>query len=158
MSSTSERPRFRAFRLRDSIFTTVLTSGDETGGRHDVTDTYQTAGSRTPLHVHTRYDERFWVVEGTLHVWAGDDVLTLRSGDFLAVPMGTPHALMTGPTGCRALQVSSPAGFAELIMRSGIPENAGTDFEPEPFADVSAELGDIVLGPPGTIPADLTSK
>ncbi|MFH8470773.1 cupin domain-containing protein [Streptomyces sp. NPDC017991] len=159
MSSVVHKDRDRAFRLGESTFTTILAFSDETEGRHDFTDTYQGAGHRTPLHMHTRYEERFWVVEGSLHVWAGDEVLTLRSGDFYAIAMGTPHALQMGPTGCRALQVSSPAGLSELIRRAGIPErlvNAGLTFTPEPFGEVAADLGDIILGPPGAVPGSRT--
>ncbi|MFG1610475.1 cupin domain-containing protein [Actinoplanes sp. NPDC049265] len=155
MSITSDESRDRVFRLSESTSTTILTFGDETDGRHDFTDTYQAAGARTSLHMHTRYDERFWVVEGSLHVWAGDEALTLRSGDYYVVRMGTQHALQAGPTGCRALQISSPAGFAELISRVGIPERqveAGIEFDPERFLRVATELGDVQLGPPGALP------
>ena len=54
--------------------------------------------------------------------------------------------------------ISSPAGFAELIARAATPAHlAGPDTETdlERFASVSAELGDQILGPPGTVPADL---
>ena len=51
-----------------------------------------------------------------------------------------------------------PAGFAELIARAATPAHlAGpeTETDLERFAAVSAELGDQILGPPGTRPADL---
>jgi hypothetical protein len=54
--------------------------------------------------------------------------------------------------------VTSPAGFAELITRAATPAHlAGPDTEVdlERFPSVSAELGDQILGPPGTRPADL---
>jgi mannose-6-phosphate isomerase-like protein (cupin superfamily) len=105
----------REFVLGRELRTRILTAGAETDGRHDFTDNVSAPGSRTPPHVHTRCDERFWVVSGELTVWAGTKVVTLRSGDFYAVPMGVPHAVGAGPAGARALHVSSPAAFAELI-------------------------------------------
>lgn len=54
--------------------------------------------------------------------------------------------------GARALSISSPAAFAELLTRTGVPAeeaDAIHRFGPELFARVSAELGDQVLGPSG---------
>jgi mannose-6-phosphate isomerase-like protein (cupin superfamily) len=151
----------RTFVLGTELRSTILTAGTDTDGRHDFTDNFNSADSRTPLHMHTRYDERFWVLEGSLTVWAGTETLTLRSGDYFAVPMKTPHALLSGPEGCRALQISSPAGFAELIERSGAPATKDGSEEPfdlDLFMKISAELGDVILGPPGAVPADLPGE
>ncbi|HIY66707.1 MAG TPA: cupin domain-containing protein, partial [Candidatus Agrococcus pullicola] len=135
-----------------------LTSADETGGTYDVTDSVQTPGARTPLHLHTRYEERLYILEGEATVWLGDETLTLGVGDFVKIPMHVPHAVQSGPEGSRALNITSPAGFAELIARAGTPAaEAGesTQMNVDLFAQVSAELGDVVLGPPGMTPADL---
>jgi mannose-6-phosphate isomerase-like protein (cupin superfamily) len=148
----------RVFVLGQDARVTVLTAGAETAGRHDFTYTVQPPAVRTPLHVHTRYDERFWVVAGLLTIWAGPETVTLRSGDYYAIPMNVPHAIQSGPEGARALQISSPAGFAELISRAGTPARVATpetEFDADRFLAVAAELGDIVLGPPGTTPAHL---
>jgi mannose-6-phosphate isomerase-like protein (cupin superfamily) len=154
----SSNAQDREFVLGQELRVTVLTSAAETDGRHDFTDSLQPAGAATPLHVHTRYEERLWVVSGSLTVWAGDDTLTLRSGDYYAIPMDVPHAIRSGADGARVLNVTSPAGFAELIARSGTPARLATtetEFNADLFMAVAAELGDVVLGPPGMVPADL---
>lgn len=148
----------RQYVLGQELRVTILTSGAETDGRHDVTDSVMSTGSATPLHMHTRYEERLWVVSGSLTVWAGPDTVTLRSGDFYTIPMHVPHAIKCGPDGARALNVTSPAGFAELIARTGTPLHLATpetELDAELFMAVAEELGDVVLGPPGTTPADL---
>jgi quercetin dioxygenase-like cupin family protein len=76
----------------------ILTSGDETGGRFDVTEVVQSAGASTPLHLHTRYEERIYVLTGSLTLWAGDRKHTLQAGGFHAIPPHVPHALQAGPT------------------------------------------------------------
>jgi Cupin domain len=116
------------------------------------------AGSTTPLHLHTRYEERFWVVSGSLTVWAGPDKVTLRSGDYYLIPMQVPHMVQAGPGDAHALHISTPAGFAELVARTGTPAHlaaAGAEFDADLFMAVTTELGDVVLGPPGTTPAEL---
>ncbi|MFG1891508.1 cupin domain-containing protein [Micromonospora sp. NPDC049051] len=45
-----------------------------------------------PPHLHTRAAESFFVLDGVLEVLVGDEIRTLRRGDFLVVPAGTPHA------------------------------------------------------------------
>lgn len=135
----------------------ILATGAETAGRHDLVDATTRPGEQTPLHLHTRYDERLWVISGSLTVWAGPDQATLRSGDYYAIPMNTPHMIQSGPEGARALNISSPAGFAELLARTGTPARLatpGTELDMDLFMAVTTELGDVVLGPPGTTPAD----
>jgi mannose-6-phosphate isomerase-like protein (cupin superfamily) len=89
-TTTSRDARAREFVLDRQTRARILTTAAETDGRHDLTDCEQTAGATTPLHLHTRYQERFWVVSGSLTVWAGQDKLTLRPGDYYAVPMNVP--------------------------------------------------------------------
>lgn len=43
----------------------ILTTSQDTDGRHDLVDASMSAGSSTPLHLHTRYEERQWVLEGS---------------------------------------------------------------------------------------------
>ena len=105
---------------------TILTIGAETDGRHDLTYGVQSPGATTPLHLHTRYDERFFVLSGSMTIWAGQEEVTLHPGDFYAVPKDTAHAIQAGPDGASALNISSPASFAELIARAGTPAHLAT--------------------------------
>jgi mannose-6-phosphate isomerase-like protein (cupin superfamily) len=136
-SPTSDgRPVGRRFHLGPELQATVLTSGAETDGRHDLTHGVQPPGATTPLHVHGAYDERFWVVAGSMTVWAGAEEVALSAGDYYAVPAGTPHVVRAGPDGSVALNISSPAHFAELVERTGVPADEASEraFDPERFA------------------------
>jgi quercetin dioxygenase-like cupin family protein len=70
----------------EKVRATILTTAEETDGRHDLIDSVLPAGSTTPLHLHTRYEERLFVVSGSLTAWIGHDKLVLRSGDYLHIP------------------------------------------------------------------------
>lgn len=158
MTTAIPHAQARTYVLGKDLRCTVLTTAEETDGRHDFTDNVQPAGATTPLHLHKKYDERFWVVSGVLTVWAGRDTVTLRSGDYYAVPMNVPHAIQAGPDGARALQISSPASFAGLVAAAGTPAHLATpetEVDAELFTTISTGLGDVILGPPGTTPADL---
>jgi mannose-6-phosphate isomerase-like protein (cupin superfamily) len=148
----------RRYALGKELDVRILTTGEETDGRHDLVDAYQHPHSATPLHLHTRYEERLAIVEGTCTVWLGPETLELKPGDFVTIPLNVPHAVKAGPEGCRSYLVTSPAGFAELIARTATPadvQGADTGMDFALFAAVSAELGDEILGPPGMTPADL---
>jgi quercetin dioxygenase-like cupin family protein len=145
----------------ERVQATILTTGEETDGRHDLLDTVLPAGSTTPLHLHTRYEERVYVISGSLTVWAGPDKLTVGAGGYYHIPLNVPHTVQAGSEDTHALLVSSPAGFAELVARAGTPAHLVTpetqpDFEL--FMAVTTELGDVTLGPPGTTPAELPRR
>ncbi|MEU6763268.1 cupin domain-containing protein [Streptomyces sp. NPDC046853] len=156
LSINPEHPD-RQYQLGQELRVSVLTSAEETDGRHDVVDSFMAAGGATPLHAHTRYEERLWVSSGSLTVWAGEEKVILRSGDFYTIPLRVPHAIAAGADGARALNISTPAGFAEVIARTATPLHLATDateLDAELFGAVAEEMGDILLGPPGTTPAE----
>lgn len=49
-------------------------------------------GYRTPMHVHERTDESFYVLEGTLTFHANGKTVVAGKGDYIFIPRGTPHA------------------------------------------------------------------
>jgi mannose-6-phosphate isomerase-like protein (cupin superfamily) len=156
-SSTPDAPE-RQFVLGQGLQATILATAEETDGHLDLMDCVQPPGAATPLHMHTRYEERYWVISGSMTVWAGQDQVTMGPGDYYVIPTNVPHMVRFGPEGARALVFSSPAGFAQLVARAGTPAHLATtetELDTELFMAVTTELGDVVLGPPGTTPAEL---
>jgi hypothetical protein len=45
-----------------------------------------------------------------------DPTLETDGRAFYTIPRHVPHVLRAGPRGARALDLSSPAGFAELVL------------------------------------------
>jgi quercetin dioxygenase-like cupin family protein len=54
--------------------------------------TFLDGADGAPPHFHTRASELFFVLDGALEVLLDTDVVVLRTGDFLVVPPGVPHA------------------------------------------------------------------
>jgi quercetin dioxygenase-like cupin family protein len=145
----------------ERVLATILTTGAETDGRHDLIDSVLPSGSTTPLHLHTRYEERVYVISGSLTVWVGPDKLTVGSGGFYHIPLNVPHTVQAGAEDTHAILISSPAGFAELVARAGTPAHLATpetEFDADLFTAATTELGDVTLGPPGTTPAELDKR
>lgn len=104
-----------------SLFERLLT-GAESGGALDVSLITQPPGTATPLHVHSREAEAFYVLEGTLLYRAGDELHELVAGSFIHLPPGVPHAFrITGSTPVRFLGLVSPAGLMDLYDEVGLP-------------------------------------
>jgi mannose-6-phosphate isomerase-like protein (cupin superfamily) len=70
------------------------------------------AGERrliAPPHVHHTDDEAWYVLEGTMCVQMGDNVVEARAGSGVLVPRGTPHTYWNpGPGPTRYLLIMTP--------------------------------------------------
>src|ERR671924_315369 len=71
--------------------TTIKASGQSTDGRVAVIEHLSPRGSGSPLHVHHREDEWFYVLEGELTIWVGGDVVVAGPGGFVYGPRDIPH-------------------------------------------------------------------
>ncbi len=111
-----------------------------------------------PLHYHENFDERFFVVEGTLHVRVNDEVKQVGPGESLLVPAGVPHQPFN-PTAVRVVLASDhpsiPITFAACLVQL----YTLMDAEP-PMSDLDMALQMSVIDPicdthPGDIPAPM---
>jgi glyoxylate utilization-related uncharacterized protein len=111
------------------------------------------AGSQPPLHVHRDEGEGFYVLEGELTLWVGDDTRTLHAGEFVFAPAGVPHTLRTGERGARWLLVAG--GRFEAFVRT-VGAIAGAP-DPVELTRIAAKHGIDLLGPPGMLPTQLAA-
>ncbi len=137
---------------------TILTDEQQTDSRYDLIDGRFSAGAATPLHRHTKYSELIYVVEGEFTVYTDTGVVTLSPGNHIFVPANTPHTVVaSGEAESRGITVASPSGFAKLIRTVGTPGSFDS-LPPDQseqmglFLELSEEIGDVLLGPPGTRP------
>jgi hypothetical protein len=64
-----------------------------------------------PLHVHSTFEDSFFVVDGLLTAQLGDDVVELGPGDFASAPPGVPHSLTNAhpeQPACRLVNLLTP--------------------------------------------------
>ena len=110
----------------------VRLRGDDTEGRLAVIETEVPAGfPGPPLHVHSAFDEGFYVLEGELTYQLRDELIVAGAGSFAFAPGGVPHTfanLSSEPA--RHLILCSPAGFERYFMRMAA-ERAGVPPPPE---------------------------
>lgn len=137
----------------------VKSTSESTGGRVMVTENLGPRGTGSPLHVHHREDEWFYVMEGELTFWVGGQVITAPAGGFVYGPRDVPHTFMVSSEQARFLLVTEPAGFDGFVRAVGepaprleIPPAPSAPPDLERIVQLAAEHGMEILGPPG-IPA-----
>src|SRR5689334_21360621 len=85
--------------------TTIKASGAQTAGRVAVTETLAPRGAGSPLHVHRREDEWFYVIEGELTFWVGGETIVAPAGAFVYGPRDVPHTFLVSSEQARFLLV-----------------------------------------------------
>ena len=116
-------------------------------------DSVAPAGSQPPLHVHRDEGEGFYVLDGELTLWVGDDTHTLRSGEYLFAPADVPHTIRVGAGGARWLVIAG--GRFESFVRT-VSAIAGAP-GPAELGRIAAGHGIDLLGPPGMLPSQLAA-
>jgi quercetin dioxygenase-like cupin family protein len=139
--------------------TTIKSGAAETGGRVMVTDNLAPRGHGSPLHVHRREDEWFYVIEGELTLWVGGEVIVASAGSFVYGPRDIPHTFVVSSDTARFLLVVEPAGFEDFVRAVSqpaewleLPPAATEPPDIEGLVAAAAAYGVEIIGPPG-IPA-----
>ena len=134
----------------------VKASSENTDGRVAVIEHLGPRGAGSPLHVHSREDEWFYVTEGELTFWVGGEVIQGPAGSFVYGPRGIPHTFEVASEEARFLLVAEPAGFegfmrgvAEPAKELTIPPPPSEPPDPGQLATAAAGYGIEIVGPPG---------
>ena len=107
IQSTGEGPATWAL---GSLFEHLAGAG-QTGGQLGVAVVSQPPGTASPLHLHTREAEAFYLLAGTMTYRAGSRLAHLAAGDFIYLPRGVPHAFrISGDIPARFLALTVPGG------------------------------------------------
>jgi mannose-6-phosphate isomerase-like protein (cupin superfamily) len=99
-----------------------------------------------PWHVHGNEDEYFYVVEGTIVVYCGTEVLEAGPRSFVFLPRGVPHAWdVAGGGTATVLMMTVPAMLEEFLRDYHAARTRGQQAADE----AAAKYGITFLPPPG---------
>ncbi|MDX3239719.1 cupin domain-containing protein [Streptomyces sp. ME03-5709C] len=71
-------------------------------------------------HIHTTGDETFYILDGELEFLNGEEVFTIKTGDFVFVPRGTRHRFKNRTSrDAKMLFLFTPGGQEEFFLRYG---------------------------------------
>jgi len=138
-------------------YLSILADETQTSSRYDLIEGTFAAGVQTPLHLHSKYSELIFVLNGEFTIYTNKETVILSPGKSHFIPKGTPHMVSaSGAEPSTALTIASPSGFAKVIRLLGTVEPTKDVMDPElveQFRQKTMELGDEILGPPGFRPA-----
>jgi mannose-6-phosphate isomerase-like protein (cupin superfamily) len=73
-------------------------------------------GREIDAHVHEGEDDAFYILEGTMTFFSGDDEVEAGPGTFVLAPAGVDHGFRNdGDEPLRMLNIHAPAGFDRRI-------------------------------------------
>lgn len=138
------------------MLATLKATSETTDGRVVVIEHLAARGAGSPLHVHHREDEWFYVLEGELTFWVGGRVVDAPAGSFVYGPREIPHTFIVTSEQARFLLVTEPGGF-DAFFRAASEPAARLEIPPAPteppdiagLTALAASYGIEILGPPG---------
>ncbi|MEN3347638.1 MAG: hypothetical protein V7632_1273 [Bradyrhizobium sp.] len=114
------RPAFAAENISAQIIHTGEMEGDQLGNANAAglrSKMFVSADGATvsiqdgnvPKHMHPNTNELQYILEGTGTIWLGDKEVTVKPGDLVVIPKGTPHG-GTKPNGrpLKAIAIKTP--------------------------------------------------
>jgi quercetin dioxygenase-like cupin family protein len=139
---------------------TVLAASEDTGGRFGLLEMVLPKGREPSRHLHRHDDEGFYVLEGRLTFYLGEEVHEAGPGAFVFLPRGVPHSYALATDEVRMLVVVAPGGleghfrdprFSEPADAPTLPPSAGAPDAAvlEEMAEDLAGYDTEVVGPPG---------
>jgi mannose-6-phosphate isomerase-like protein (cupin superfamily) len=133
--------------------------GEQTNGTLTAVEFLAPKNHAPLLHCHDAADELFYILDGELWLSCGEAEGVHGTGAMVWLPHGLAHTFQVRSETARVLCVSMPSGFERLVATLGEPTSSRTPPEPEDIdpahvADICAQFGIEVLGPP---PAPSTS-
>jgi quercetin dioxygenase-like cupin family protein len=102
-----------------------LAKGNETEGRHALIKILVRAGAEPPPHTHSREDESYFILKGSIRYTIGDDQLTVNEGEYVYLPKDVPHSFQILSDQAEMLMWLSPAGLEEWFWDNSIPAPDG---------------------------------
>ncbi|MFA4901196.1 MAG: quercetin 2,3-dioxygenase [Desulfobaccales bacterium] len=106
---------------------TIKATGKDTGGAYAIVEMLVPPQTGPPPHTHSREMESFYIMEGSLSFWLGNQKFTAEAGSLIIAPPGLPHGFKNeGETPARALALITPAGLEKFFEEIGSPLKEGS--------------------------------
>jgi mannose-6-phosphate isomerase-like protein (cupin superfamily) len=118
---------------------TVLIPGEQTNNAYTVLEALVVPGGGPPPHIHHRENELFYVLDGDITIFAGEQTVRASAGTCVHIPVGTVHTFRNEGGGpARMVIMYAPAGFEKYFSIAGTPASHGDETAP-PVAQETVE-------------------
>lgn len=131
--------------------TSLLVTGEQTGGRVALLETTVTGTQELPLHAHIHEDELIYVVHGEVTFYRDGMRLEGPAGTCVLLPKGSEHTYRVASSEARLLVMLMPAGLERYYQE--LDDVTETTHYTERLITVSAKYGVRMTGPGPTVAA-----
>ena len=100
---------------------TFLAESKDTGGSFTLIEGLLKPGNEPPPHIHGREDELFYILEGEMDVYVGNEVFKAGAGECLFLPRLKPHTFIIRSPRLRTLLLFMPSGLEECFRARSSP-------------------------------------
>jgi quercetin dioxygenase-like cupin family protein len=133
----------------------VVLGAEQTGGHVALLEQRGRHGDATPMHVHPREAEIFYVVDGTVRAFHGGTSVDLTAGAAIYLPAGQEHGLGVVSERARIVTITTPGSFSRFVQAAGVPLEgdvpAQWEFDVPRLVRTAAEHDIEITGPPPTV-------
>ena len=98
-----------------------LATGDQTNNQFSLMFIEVHKGNEPPPHTHRNEDENYYILEGEIKFWVGDDVFDAKAGDFIHLPKNIPHRFELQSECVKELMWMTPAGLEKWFWDNSAP-------------------------------------
>jgi quercetin dioxygenase-like cupin family protein len=145
-------PNQSEVRWLGETFAYFLATGDQTGGLFTLVDEQARRGMAVPLHKHRDDVESFYVLDGEISFFIGDQPgMRVGAGAFAHVPGGIVHGFRVESESARYLILTTPhhGEFYEAITLAAGPDGAAPaeSVTDEQIQEACAKYGVEFVGP-----------
>jgi len=134
----------------------LILDSSQTAGSIALLDQWGELGDTTPMHIHHGEAEIFYVLEGDIVAWAGDERMSVGQGGAIYLPAELRHAFGIVSATARLISVTAPAGFAGFVRAAGIPVDGDVpmswEFDLGTLMAAAAQHQIEIVGPPPALP------
>ena len=150
--ATSGVTRPEAVWWQGALFT-VKGRRETTGGALGLVEARFWAGMGTPLHVHHREDEAFYILDGEIRFRRGDEDFVAGPRDFVFAPRELAHCFKVLDGGATALVLMTPAGLEHMFVEGGVPvrnpeDPPGREYDLDHVRELARKYSFDIVGPP----------
>lgn len=122
---------------------TFKLTGADTGGAFSLFHFMVPPDSGSPPHTHTREDETFYILKGSIRIVAGGTTVVAGPGDTVFGPRGVTHTFHNvGADDAEMLCLAVPAGVEGFFVAAGQPAPDPVTVPPRPTGADKARMAD----------------
>jgi quercetin dioxygenase-like cupin family protein len=126
------------------ILISNLVISQDTGGAFEFVVTKMRKGTEPPPHLHECEDEMFYVLDGRIDVYVGNECFQATAGECIFLPKFRAHAFRIRSSELHMLVLMTPGGFMNASATMAIPAQSLSIPPDDGITYATVDLGETI--------------